>query len=179
MLTYQTQSSARWFPFTLVFLVCLRWSSSLIPYPPDSYVIKYQIDATKLLPMTSQRDVIFKKMITQTHIYIHKQKESNNSADENEMNSEFAEISHKTVFRKGREEKSFWVWPTVFLQDAKGFGHLQHQTHWCIFTNALMQLFPFAFHLGHVRDYYPADSMCARLLNLHSTSSKTSFYSVH
>lgn len=70
-------------------------------------MIKYQIDATKLLPMTSQRDVIFKKMITQTHIYIHKQKESNNSADENEMKSEFAEISHKTVFRKGREEKSF------------------------------------------------------------------------
>lgn len=60
--------------------------------------------------MTSQRDVIFKKndhTNTQTHIYIHKKKESNNSADENEMNSDFAEISHKTVFRKGREEKSF------------------------------------------------------------------------
>lgn len=49
-------------------------------------------------------------MITQTHrhTYIYtKKKESNNSADENEMNSDFAEISHKTVFRKGREEKSF------------------------------------------------------------------------
>lgn len=44
---------------------------------------------------------------TQTHIYMHKQKESNTSSDENEMTSDFAVISHKTIFRKGREEKSF------------------------------------------------------------------------
>lgn len=50
---------------------------------------------------------------------MHKQKESNTSSDENEMTSDFAVISHKTVFRKGREEKSFWVWQNVFLQDGE------------------------------------------------------------
>lgn len=70
-------------------------------------MIKYQIDATKLLPMTSQRDVIFKKMITQTHIYIHKQKESNNSADENEMNSDLLKFPTRLFSEKGGRRNHF------------------------------------------------------------------------